>query len=70
MLIQEISKIKIVIIENLSSGQLFMVPLGSMRTGLVTTDLKVALLDNGQHCIINENTAVYCCNLLPISLKK
>jgi len=47
-----------------------MMPLGSMRTGLVATDLKVALLDNGQHYIINQNTAVYCCNILPISLYK
>jgi hypothetical protein len=44
-----------------------MVQIGSMRTGLVTTDLNVALLDNGQHCII---TAVYSCNLLPISQTK
>jgi len=70
MLIQEICKIKICHQRKFKLWTTLHDATGLLRTSLVTSDLKVTLLDNGQHCIINQNTAVYCCNLLPISLKK
>jgi hypothetical protein len=70
MSIQEICKTKICYQRKFKPWKTLNGAISLHENSLVTIDLKVPLLDNGQHCNINQNTAAYCSNLLPMPVTK